>query len=543
MHKGIGAVFAVLLMTAGAACGSGVSLHVAAPVTAKGHAKKHSCPSGTLSVNENGKIHCLATQSTGASVAPSETTSSALSSSSRVETAYYQSNARWPVSTNQAAQSYMATVVRYMNNGGHRLFPNDRSLAFPLRWSVGLMNNGGPSGSPIVLWQLTMPISYSRWTAAQWQQAFTILRNQYLYSGFAESHVGVLANSQGNAIDQAFQLVASNHATIRLVVGNIVPSNTVGITTPVPTTMLMWQPNVGNSFTTIWSKWIAPVSEYPGLISQSEANAVAIQRDFNSSGQQIWRILHDNVSSIAPSSESVPSVLPSSSPSKVLNPSTGGSAGPTTSSPSHQTGPSPSPRPPLLTVSGNETPEGIQVQWSASPQTNLPHCAVALRPFDSLTARYAQTIQNGGLLTPSVGTGGLLVVNCGHDIQGTSVLTYNYGVRATGLEGYTDGLPLAPKAVIYVNYNHSGLGYGQTPDQNLADYQVTTTAGTVWTVSRAQVIQGMLVLTVVLPPNTPTGQPVSIVVSTSTSVATDSAGAPSLTVNVHGSLNTGNYAQ
>lgn len=72
MHKGIGVV-AVLLLIAVAGCGSGASSRSAGGSTVKSHVK-HRCPSGTVSINENGKTHCLATHSTGAS-ASSETAS------------------------------------------------------------------------------------------------------------------------------------------------------------------------------------------------------------------------------------------------------------------------------------------------------------------------------------------------------------------------------------------------------------------------------------------------------------------------------------
>lgn len=512
MHKGIGVFAAVLLMFEVAGCGSGVPSHA---TTAAG---KSHCPSGTVSVHENGTRHCLATSASGIS--------SASTSPHEVETAFYQNNFHWPVSTNQAAQKYVATVVRYMNKGGHTIFPNRGPVLFPLRWSASLMNNGGPSGSPIILWQLTMPVSYSRWTAAQWQRAFAILRNQSIYSGLAKPHLGVLANSQGNDIDQAFQLVASNHAAIRLVSGNTVPTNNVGITTPVPTTMLIGQPKGGNSFTTIWSKWLAPVSQYPQLTSQSEANAGALLHDFNSSGQKIWALFHGTSSTqIMPSSQSVPT---SSQTSNLVSPSS------QSVSPSHL--------PPLLTVSGKEMSRGIQVQWSSSPQDNLPRCNVSIRSSTSFTPLYSQTVVNGGLLTPSIGTGGLLVVNCGDGIHSTSTFSYHYGVRATGVSGFTDGLASNPEAVIYVQYNRS-LGYGQKPNQNMAVYQVTTSTGSTWPVSKAKVMQGYLILTVHLPPNTPTGVPVKIQVNTNQSVATDNAGAPSLTSHVYGSLNTGSWAQ
>lgn len=209
----------------------------------------------------------------------------------------------------------MAAVVRYMNNGGHSLFPKNSSLPFPLEWTVSLLNGGGPSGSPIVLWQLLMPGAYSRWSAGQWQSAFNFLKAQMVYSGMvAPPFFGTLANSQGNAIDQAFQLVASGGATLRLVDGNTIPSNAVGITTPIPTTFLLWQPNTTTPFSSLWDEWIAPESEYPQLASQTEANMTAMAQDFNTSGQQIWQMLHP-----APVVSSYPSVVPSpSSPTETF---------------------------------------------------------------------------------------------------------------------------------------------------------------------------------------------------------------------------------
>ncbi len=507
-----------VLLTTVVGCGATAIPHVTATGTQK------SCPVGTTSVRESGMTQCLTTRSSPSTSLMHST----IKSSSVVETASYQSDASWPASINEFAQAYMTRVVRYMNHGSRSLFGKSELFPFPLHWTVGLFNGGGPSGSPIILWQLSMPSPYIQWNATEWQDAFDVLKSQYLYSGMVDSHFGKLANSQGNAVDQAFQLVAPNYATLRLVSGNTVPSNTFGITTPIPTTILMWQSRSSGSFVPIWSEWIAPVSQYPQLITQSEANATALNNDFKTSGQQIWSMLHTAVSSPSPN----PTVSAPSPSTSVTSPS---------STPSSSV--TPSPRPPLLdNIFGKETPQGIQVQWSSYPQANLPRCAVAIRPTDSLTAEYSQTIRNGGVLTPPVGTGGLLVVNCGQGIQGTSAFSYHYGVRATGLTGLTDGLPGHPKAIIYVEYNHSGLGYGQTPDQNMADYQVKTASGKVWPVSTVQISGGQLVLTVHLPPNTPTGQPVQITISTTKSVATDDSGAPSVTTNVHGSLNTGTYA-
>lgn len=67
MHKGIGVVAAVLLMFAVAGCGSGVA-------TVKS-SSTHRCPSGTVSVHENGQVHCLATAVSSSSAAPSSTPS------------------------------------------------------------------------------------------------------------------------------------------------------------------------------------------------------------------------------------------------------------------------------------------------------------------------------------------------------------------------------------------------------------------------------------------------------------------------------------
>jgi hypothetical protein len=112
-------------------------------------------------------------------------------SSSFIEQAHYQANAHWPTSTNQAARAYMAAVVRYMNNGGPSLFPKKSPLSFPLEWTVSLMNGGGPSGSPDVLWQLSLPSSYLTWTPTQWQFAFDVLEDQEIRSGFATSNFGM----------------------------------------------------------------------------------------------------------------------------------------------------------------------------------------------------------------------------------------------------------------------------------------------------------------------------------------------------------------
>lgn len=494
-------------------CGSVVALLLAVvagcgTVASKPASHAKSCPSGTVSTNENGSVHCLEIKSSATNV------SSLAATPATVETATYQPNTRWNTSFNQAAQQYMKAVMQYMNKGGYHLFPKGGPLPFPLHWTVGLLNGGGPSGSPIVLWQLVMPSSYTQWKAAEWQDAFNILQTQYLYSGLAESHLGALANSQGNAIDQAFQLVASDYATVRLVSGNTVPSNTVGITTPVPTTMLMWQPNVSTPFSTIWSEWIAPTNQYPQLTGQTESNMTALTQNLKTSGKQIWQKVHQSLMS-----EPSPSAIPSKAASSTAPPSSVSSS---TSSPPSAT---------QLNVAVTPTPLGIQVHWTAATGPTPVKATVSYNESGS-TQSLSATIQNGGIL-PNIAIGDVVSVSSvqssptefGYNFGPSSV---EYGTVATQL---TEIHPLVDSARIdFLWIQYDRWLPNQTPSQTFADYQVEDiTTHTSLPVTASVVNGGQLRLTIIVPLGAVVVSGNTIQVTTITSVVTTSTGQPSVT--------------
>ncbi len=317
MRSVIGLVAATTVLLAMAVgCGTSPAHQASPTVSAKG------CPSGMVSMNENGHIHCLAVKH------------SSPPSSSAGETLQYQANAHWPGSTNRAAQHYTDAVVRYMNRMGDGNLPKRPPLSFPLRWTAGLANGGGPSGSPILLWQLSLPVAYKHWTARQWQQAIDCLEVQEFTGGFAKASFGVLANSNGS-LNQEFQLVAADGFTVRFMVGDTIPHNNVGITTPIPTYAMMWTPSgtlPGASMNVIWDEWTPPEPTYPQLISLAEAHATASLNDLKTSGQQLWTILHPSASPPSTTPSQTSTSVSASSPAGSQEPSTSANIAPSTSS-------------------------------------------------------------------------------------------------------------------------------------------------------------------------------------------------------------------
>jgi serine/threonine-protein kinase len=162
-----------------------------------------------------------------------------------------------------------------------------------------------------VLWQLSLPSSYLQWSVSEWQSTMNILETQEFTGGGANVSMGVLANSQGTAIDQVFQLLAPNGFVVRLVDGNSIPVNSVGVTMPVPTEALVWSaPGAlpGASMTPLWDEWIPPITEYPQLTALAESHISAEMQDLKTSGQQIWQVLHPSSgASSSPSQSSSPS--------------------------------------------------------------------------------------------------------------------------------------------------------------------------------------------------------------------------------------------
>ena len=522
-----GASLALVLGIAG--CGSSVSSSPSSHVTVSSTSHVGSCPSGTIAVTEQGKIHCLTTSlsSKGSQSSPAD-----------METAVYIPNADWSASTNRDARHYMTAVVHYMNRGGSYFFPKQSPFSFPLHWTVSLMNGGGPAGNPIVLWQLSMPASYTQWNADQWQSVFAILRNQWSYSGFSSSHFHV--------VDQAFQVVAPNSATIRFVMGHTIQTNALGITGRVPTWVLMWQSNAAVPLSTIWLEWeptiptrllAAPAN--PQFTAQLQSHLTVLQQDFRTSGQQIWQRIHTNrasSSSVSTISSSIPSVVPSSGGSTgfVPEPSTpssspSGSSSPSSSSVSSPSSTSPSPTPNYLTVSAHDAPTGIQVQWTSSTPgdaTPLHGCTVDLFPQGGSVKHIPLT--NGGTITGlTIGqTYEVQDVSCGPGTYGYGPITIEYGMKAIQLISLGPSVSDPTQDWLFVTYDKNVPN--QTPDQNFADYDVQDlTAHVRLPVTSASLSSGQLRLGVTLPANVQASD--TIQVTTTKSVVFTSQGAPSVT--------------
>lgn len=475
------------------------------------HASQSSgCSPSQVAVVVNGKTQCMA-------VHPSSQASDISRSSSFIEQAHYQANAHWPTSTNQAARAYMAAVVRYMNNRGHSLFPKKSPLSFPLEWTVSLMNGGGPSGSPDVLWQLSLPSSYLTWTPTQWQFAFDVLEDQEIRSGFATSNFGILANSQ-NSLDQSFQLLGSNQNILRLIVANSIPVNSDGITTLIPTWVLVWYDSSSSSPIVLWDEWIAPEPEYPQLVSQSEANIAMLTTDLKTSGQQIWQMLH-------------PTPVPSSSPSVTPSSSNSSAPFPTTPPSSSSTPPSsPSPSSTNLNVTVTPTPLGIQVRWTAATGAT-PSQGTVLYNVSGSSRSLSATITNGSIL-PGVAIGdpvSVLSVQCSPSIFGYNMSSaVEYGTVATQLTEIHALIDPANTDLLWIQYDR--WLPNQIPDQTLTDYQVEdVTTHVPLSVTAATVNSGQLELTVTIPSGTTVVSGNTIQVTTTTSVVTTSTGEPSVT--------------
>lgn len=300
-------VVAGVLLLAAVGCGTTTGASHRATGPARG------CPSGKGHAPCDGVEKSLSPTPTAASSDPTEMAS-------------YRGNVQWPSLTNERARAYEMAVVRYVNKDHS---PESSPVHSPLDWTVSLMNGVGPSGSPIMLWQLSMPATYMEWSAIQWQAAFNVLENQYLWSTLAVSHYGPLANSQGNAMDQEFQLVAPNGATLRLIDANTIPVNAIEVTAPIPTTALAWSPGSSEFLTPIWSEWIAPVTQYPQLTSQTLKNAAAVMIDIKTSGHLVWSFLHNvgrATSSGLPTNTAVnqtPTSVPPTEAAPVSEPSSG----------------------------------------------------------------------------------------------------------------------------------------------------------------------------------------------------------------------------
>ncbi len=522
---------------AGVSAGCGASKSVAAPSATRHGTKTKGCPSGTAGVNENGMVHCFG-------VGASSSTSGSVSAVPG-EQASYQSNAHWPMSTNEAAQRYINAVVLYMNHEGGINFPKRSPLAFPLQWTTGLENGGGPSGSPIVLWQLSLPSSYLRWSASEWQAAMNILETQEFTGGGANVSMGVLVNSQGTAIDQVFQFLAPNGFVVRLVDGNSIPVNSVGITMPVPTEALVWSTPgelPGASMMPLWDEWIPPITEYPQLTTLGESHISAEMRDLKTSGQQIWQVLHP--SSMAFSS---PEVVPSSSPTTTVVPSTSGNAPSFSPSPSASPSPppsssanvpssstySPSSAPNDLTVSAQDAPTGIQVSWVSSTSgdaTPSQGCTVDLAPQNGSVIK--APLQNGGIVSGlTVGqTYGVQDVSCSDGAFGYGQGSIEYGMVATQLIslGISSSAINPNRDWLFVEYDKSLTN--QMPSQNFADYVVTdTTTGVGLPVNSASLSGGELRIGVTIPAGVQVQSTDTIRLTTTAPVVTTQHGAPSLT--------------
>ncbi len=532
----MGLVTAAGFLVGASGCGTSPSHQVSASRTTS----VNGCPSGTVSMNEDGTIHCLTTKKPHRALRKSN--ASAILSSFPAGFHYWTRQHNGQPSHNVGVlEGFVAEPWwSQLGNVWKGLAPIGIQPSAALGIGVDLSGNTSASSGLAFLREARPDPSYVLFLQSPKlplsHHAATLMAaaSAAIVTAFSDAFPqatqwpALIVRWQGPHNEYVQLGESGSYADAALENSGLqAPGWAVGTGIAAPSTPLSWDPT-GEDLSQIPA---AGSTDSLYRATGEMVHGVSSALDWMSTALYEWGRSSSSASNHSTTTVSSPSSPPSSAQTSNAN------LAPSSSPPA-----TPSPRPPLLDISGDVTPQGIQVQWSAYPQTNLPRCTVAIRAGDSLSSRYSNVVRNGGLFTPPIGTGGFLVVNCGHDIQGTSVLAYNYGVRATGLTGYTDGLPSAPEAVIYVSYNHGGLGYGQTPDQNMADYQVTAAGGTVWPVSAAQVSQGMLVLTVHLPPNTPTGQPVQITVSTAKSVATDAAGAPSLT-DVQGSLNTGAYAQ
>lgn len=527
---GYGVLVGVLL-TAAVGCGTS-STH---PVSVARSPSSRRCPTGTVSINEDGTVHCLATQPPHRSLEHRDASaqSSSLPADFHYWTRQYNGQPSHSVGVLEAliAEPWWSQLGNVWKGLAPIGIPPSSALGIGVDLSGDTSASSGlaflrevrPDPTYVLFLQSPkLPLSHHETDLMASASAAIITAFSYAFPQ-ATQWPALIVRWQGPHNEYVQLGESGGYADAALENSGLqAPGWAVGTGSAAPSNPLPW-----DSTNEDLSQMPAKASTDALYQATDEmVNGVGAAMDWMSTA------LYDWGRSGSSSTQGATTVPSSSAPSSSPQTNATVSSSPTVTL---------SPRPPLLDISGKETPQGIQVQWSAYPQMSLPRCAVAIQAGDSLTSHYSHTVRNGGLFTPPIGTGGFLVVNCGHDIQGTSVLPYNYGVIATELVGYTDGLPSAPKAVIYVSYN-GNLGYGQTPDQNMTDYHVQTTTGAVWPVSTAQVSQGMLVLTVHLPPNTPTGTPVQITVSTSKSVATDAAGAPSVT-NVHGTLNTGIYGQ
>jgi hypothetical protein len=213
------------------------------------------------------------------------------------EIAYYTPNAAWDAKTNRQAKGYVGKMVRFMNSKGWRNFPHTMVLSYPLKWHVTLSNEADPSGAvPMVVWSLNIPAQAQKWSAIQWQSALDLVETQE-YTGGLDAPARNLLTNSNNAVNQWFDLVEPNRTTVRFADANTLPKNTVGITTPVMTTGLIWRPSGDASFRTVWRLWIAPSAIYPQLASVSEQHATAILSDLKTSGAQLWSALHATKSS------------------------------------------------------------------------------------------------------------------------------------------------------------------------------------------------------------------------------------------------------
>lgn len=480
MHKGMGIVFALSLMTATVGCGTS-STH---PASAAQSTSAKGCPAGTVSMNENGHIHCLAIQH------------SSQPTSSVGETLQYQANAHWPGSTNRAAQHYAEAVVRYMNRMGDASLPKQSPLSFPLRWTAGLANGGGPSGIPILLWQLSLPPDYKQWSAAQWQRAIDVLETQYFMGGLAKVPLGVLKNAS-NGVSQSFQLVASNGFAVRFSEGDTIPNNSVGVTTPIPTYTLMWAPpgTVDTSYmNVVWDEWLPPVTTYPQLISIDEAHTTALNRDFQTSAKQLL------------------SALSASAP-----------RGSFTSSSTIKSN--------YLIARLTESTSGIRVSWKTTHGKTPQKAVVTYENGLINPIPQSATLMNGGFV-PGVAVGDyvtLLDVRAGSLDSGAFTPQNSVQYGATEISTNFRLLSSSKPNEIVLSIEYTQPLPAQIPDQRFTNYHVIDDNYAVvvsGTVTRAVVQKGDLLLTVVFPGSFTVNVADAVSMTAPVSVAHDAAGAP-----------------
>ena len=519
------------------------SAPTSSPVHSSPVAHTTGCSADQTAVTENGAVHCLTISGS------SHVHSSSVSS----EDVVYQLNAHWPASTNQATQRYVQAVAAYMNwIGGHN-FPKHAPVGFPLQWTVGLMNHGGPLGSPIIMWQFSIPDSYIHWTAAQWQSIINILETQNSMGAWANVPRGSLANSQGTGIDEAFQVVAPTGFVVRFIDANTIPVNSLGINRSIPTQALLYSASgtaPGTSLAVLWDEWMPPLPEYPQLGMLGIAHAQAALKDLKTSGQQIWQVLHASSGTSVPISHvptfssvfhpssvpqggQVPSTVPSSSsPSfSSLPPSSSESSSTPHSTPPSSSSSSPSPSSHNdLSVSVQDAPTGLQVRWIANAGTTpSAGCQVTFQPQGGS----AQTVSvaNGGVISGlTIGqTYSVQDVSCANGSFGYGQQSIEYGMKATELTSLGPSSMNPTRDWLFVTYDK--YLPNQIPDQHFADYKVEdVTAHVSLPVISASLSSGELRLQVALGPSGVTfASSDTIQLTTTASVVQTQHGAPSIT--------------